>query len=154
MTATRILTCAAVVAVAACGDRKTPQDATFDSAVGTAVTPLPRNPHIMAFDVGHGVTTTGTLVGGMALRFAPTDSVFLAIRTQYAPVGAPVAARLKLGTRTVDSAAAATGAPDSTGGANVVLRFGSARARDIGNYDVEVFLSGKSEGIKRFRIGP
>ncbi len=143
---------AAVAVLAACS-RKSPQDAAFDSAAAAGVTPEPRNPHVMAFDLGHALDSTGNIFGGVDSHFTPRDSIFVSVRAQYAPAGATTSARILRGKVTVDSSSLDLGAPDNSGVATVGFRFGKRGAGwPLGEYSVEVFLNGASQGLKTFQV--
>ncbi len=143
----------AAAALAAACSRKPPQDASFDSAAAAGVTPEPRNPHVMAFDMGHALDSTGNIFGGVDNRFTPHDSVYLSVRTQYAPAGDTVSARVLHGKATLDSAGHELGAPDNSGVAALGFRFGKGGSGwAAGEYEVEVFLNGKSQGLKTFSV--
>jgi len=143
----------ATVAVVAACSRKSPQDAAFDSAAAAGVTPEPRNPHVMAFDLGHALDSTGNIFGGVDSRFTPRDSIFISVRAQYAPAGATISARLLRGKTTVDSVSHDLGAPDNSGVATIGLRFGKSGAGwPLGTYAVEVFLNGASQGLKTYDV--
>jgi hypothetical protein len=146
-----LLLLATVSLVSSCS-HKNKQEAAFDQAADSGVTPEPRNPHVLAFELGHGLDSTAMIYGGVDSHFGVRDSIYLSVRAQYAPAGATVAARLLHDDKTVDSTATDLGAPDNTGVAAVGFRFGTTRGWPTGNYQVEVFLNDKSQGLKNFQV--
>ena len=141
---------AALALLTAC-DRKDAKDLAADSLM-TSVAAIPKTGHVMAFDLGRALDQSGRIYGGVSSRFSPSDTLFLSVRTQYVMAGAPVAARILQGRRTVDSANAPAAAADSTGIAFLRFHFAQTKGWAPGKYQVEVFLDGKSQGLKDFEV--
>lgn len=151
MTRTFLMSLVAVAAVSACGHRDAPQEAA-DSAIAASTPPLPKIPKVTAFDLAHRLDSLGRVTGGTSTTFAPTDTLFLSIRTQYAEPGETVSARLLLGKKTVDSLDTTTGKADSLGFSTMGLHFVRQGAWPTGAYQVEVMYKGMSQGLKDFTV--
>ena len=140
------------VALVACGDKSPePSSATNDST--TAAAPEIKMPHVMAFDAGHALDSTGAIVGGVASRFNSGDTIFVSVRTQYVAPGAKLEAVLLQGTTKVASDNGIVGDPDtSTGVATVPIRFQNSKPWPKGAYQIEILLDGVSQGLKPLEI--
>jgi hypothetical protein len=150
----------ATFAITACG-RKGARSADFDSATAAALasgapsTPAaaaPKTPHVTDFELAHRLDRHNMAFGGPAQQFAPGDSILLSVRSIYADSGISVSARLRQNSRTIDSTGAKAAAADSTGLSVVGLRFGQAKALAKGTYQADVFLNGRFQMSKEFKI--
>lgn len=142
---------ALLLLLAACGKTDS-SDAAADSLIAAAP-PAPKNPHVVAFDLGRAADASGRIFGGTGDRYTGIDTVVVSVRTQYAKTGATVSARLRQSGKTLDSMSLAVPAADSTGLATVTFRFppkGASRA--VGTYQVETFLDSLSQGIKEITV--
>lgn len=145
-----------LVLLVGCSRGNAPPD--VDSAGAAAAAPpvstAARQARVMAFEFGKSVDSTRRIYGGVTDRFRKGDSVMVSVRTQYAAPGATVSARLLLGTRTVDSTGGPIGAADTLGIAAIAFRFPRATTLKPGDYQVEVFLDGTSQGLRPLQITP
>jgi hypothetical protein len=135
----------------ACGDRTGGNEAAGDSA--TAVAPeIPRNPRVIAIDVGLAADSLGRIVGGTYETIQAADTVFVSVRTQYVAAGAPIEVRLQQGDRNLESVNVTSGAPDADGVARVLATLPSGARLSVGTYEVEVLLDGVSQGVRALTV--
>ena len=135
----------------ACGDKAGNGDTAADSA--TAVAPeLPRNPRVIAIDVGLAADSIGRIIGGTYETIQAADTVFVSVRTQYVAAGAPIVVRLLQGERTIESVNATSGTPDADGVARVLTTLPAGATLAVGSYQVEVMLDGVSQGIRPLAV--
>ena len=154
-----ILASFTLCAIAACG-RQGARASDFDSAAAAAeaATPggipadQPKVAHVMGFEFGHGLDRRNLIVGGAIAHYTPGDSILVSVRTTTAAADAPISVRLRFNNKTVDSTETKASAPDSTGIANMGVRFGPPAAK--GAYQADVFLNGKYQMSKVFTVGP
>ncbi|MBK7595235.1 MAG: hypothetical protein IPP98_12120 [Gemmatimonadetes bacterium] len=140
------------VALVACGD-KSPEPSSETNDSTTAAAPEIKMPHVMAFDAGHALDSTGAIVGGVTSRFNSGDTIFVSVRTQYVAPGAKLEAILMQGTTKVASDNGIVGDPDTTSGiATLPIRFQSGKPWPKGKYQIEVLLDGISQGLKPLEI--
>jgi hypothetical protein len=136
----------------ACGDQAGEGDTTPDSA--TAVAPeLPRNPRVIAIDVGLAADSLNRIIGGTYERIEAADTIFVAVRTQHVAAGAQITVRLLQGERTIESVEVTPGTPDAdaVGRTLAILPAGAGIA--AGDYQVEVLLDGVSQGSRPLAVG-
>jgi hypothetical protein len=151
MTRPILRTAALLLAVTACGDRPDADAPAGDSAAAVAPE-MPRNPHVMAIDVGLAVDSLGRVVGSSFESVPEPDTVYVAVRTQYVAAGAPLTVRMLQGERTVQSVEVAAGTPDPSGIGRATAMLTSAANAAPGDYRIEVLLDGVSQGIRELRI--
>ena len=70
------VTLSLVVGIAACG-RTDSSDAAADSVLA-ATPPVPKNPHIVSFEIGRQVDSTNLLVGGSMDKYGVNDTLVVA----------------------------------------------------------------------------
>jgi hypothetical protein len=140
------------LALVACGDNSPePSGETPDSS--TAAAPEIKMPHVMAFDAGHALDSTGAIIGGVTSRFTSGDTIFVSVRTQYVAPGAKLEAVLMQGTTKVASDNGVVGDSDATTGvATVPIRLLSSKPWPKGSYQVEILVDGISMGLKPIDI--
>jgi|CXWL01.1.fsa_nt_gi predicted small lipoprotein YifL len=140
------------VALVACGDKSPdPSSETPDST--TAVAPEAKMPHVMGFEAGHALDSTGALIGGVTARFNTGDTIFVSVRTQYVAPGAKLEAVLMQGTTKVASDQGVVGDPNATTGVAILpVRFASSKPWPKGSYQIEILLDGISQGLKPLEI--
>lgn len=135
----------------ACGDGSPPPGGpALESAV--VAVPEPKNPHVMAIDLGRAADSTGVIVGGTLERFPELDTLYVSVRTQYVEAGAPIIVRLLRGSNALASQNLTAGTADSAGVARAVAIFPGAAKRGDGSYRVEVLLDSLSAGIREFTV--
>ncbi|MES2304528.1 MAG: hypothetical protein V4558_03435 [Gemmatimonadota bacterium] len=149
-TRSRLFSLALLAALAACGKTDSPE-AAADSLLAAAPV-VPKTPHVVGFDIGRQIDSTGRLTGGTTDKFAAGDTIVVSIRAQFTKDGDEVSGRLRKGTQMIDSLGVKLTAPDSTGFSIVSLRFAQARAWAPGLYQVETFLGSASQGIKEITV--
>ena len=149
-----------LLATIAC-DRKGARTNDFDSAAAAALAPPPGTPsdatgsqasRVNDFEIGHSLDQTNELIGGAGGQFGVHDTLVVSVHAEYANRGDMISARIRTGNQTVDSAAVAVPAPDSSHNVAVGLRFGRPTPWPRGKYQLEVFLGANSQGIKDFTI--
>jgi len=140
----------AATSLSACG-KKDAELAPLDTAV--VVTPAPTVPRVLGFELGHAVDSTRRISGGVSSTFSPRDTVWLSVRTENTGANSMLSARWSFqdGQR-VDSTAQAVA--NRSGAADAVTEFHISKPGGwpAGQYKVEVFLDGASQGIKDFEI--
>ncbi len=140
------------LALVACGD-KSPEPSGGPNDSTTAAVPEVKMPHVMAFDAGHALDSTGAIFGSVAARFNSGDTIFVSVRTQYVAPGAAVEAVLLQGTTKVASDKGVAGDPAvSSGVATIPIRFVSSKPWPKGSYQIEILLDGVSQGLKPITI--
>lgn len=136
-----------LVSTTACADKSGGEAAVEDSV--TAIAPaIPRTPRVMAIDVGYAVDSLGRIIGGTYETTQIADTIYVSVRTQFAPAGIPLEVRLNQGSRTVESVRAETVAPNEEDVGRVVFTLPSGASMTPGNYQVEVLLDGISQGAR------
>ena len=135
-----------IAATAACADKG--GEAAPDDSVAAIAPEIPRNPRVMAIDVGYAVDSLGRIVGGTYETTQIADTIFVSVRTQYTPAGIPVEVRLNQGSRTIESVRADTGTPDEQEIGRVTLTLPAGATMTPGSYQVEVLLDGISQGAR------
>jgi hypothetical protein len=141
----------ALLAATACGDRQEAETTSDDTAVAVAPE-MPRNPHVMAIDIGLAVDSLGRVIGSSYESVPQPDTLYVSVRTQHVAAGAPLTVRLLQGDRTVQSVDVAAGTPDASGIGRATAMLPSAATAAPGDYRVEVLLEGASQGIRELRI--
>lgn len=135
-----------------CGDKSGETDTAGDST--TAIAPeIPRNPRVMAIDVGLAADSLGRIIGGTYESIQAADTVFVSVRTQYVAAGAPITVRLMQGERTIESVDVVSGAPESDAVGRVLATLPGGAKLSPGSYQVEVLLEGVSQGIRALTVG-
>ena len=145
-----LLPLAILAVLAACG--KTDSSEAAADSVLAATPPMPKNPHIVGFDIGRKADPNGRIFGGSTDRFAVGDTIVVSVRAQHTKDGDAISARLRHGGRTLDSLGIKLAAPDSTGFVTVPLHFSQAKPWAAGSYQVETFLGTTSQGIKEITV--
>lgn len=148
-----LLTLGLAATLAACGADAGEDAAATDSANAAAADTMPRNPRVAAIDIGLAADTAGHIVGGVMESFPIADTLFVGVRTQYTPAGAPITVRMLSGDRTVESVETTAGAPDAEDIGRVVVQLPAAATAAAGTYRIEVLLDGTSQGIREVTIG-
>ena len=82
-----VLSTLVLAGVMACGDGSPPPGGPKDDSAAAAA-PEPRNPHVMAIDLGRATDSTGAIIGGALERFPELDTLYVSVRTQYVESGA------------------------------------------------------------------
>lgn len=152
MTRHVLLSLGLATALLACGS-DADGGATEDSTAAAAADTTPRNPRVAAIDIGLAADSMGNIVGGVSESFPTPDTLYVGVRTQYTPAGAPLTVRLLRGDQTVESAEIAAGSPDADDIGRAVAMLPAAAAAQAGSYRVEVLLDGVSQGIREITIG-
>jgi hypothetical protein len=135
----------------ACSDQGGDSDTANDSA--TAVAPeIPRNPRVIAIDVGLAADSLDRIIGGTYETIQAPDTVFVSVRTQYVPAGVPIVVRLMQDDRTIESADVTSGTPDADGVARALATLPAGASLAVGAYQVEVLLDGVSQGIRALSV--
>ncbi|MEO5800646.1 MAG: hypothetical protein ABIZ70_04210 [Gemmatimonadales bacterium] len=147
---TRLLSLALLAGLAACGKTDS-SDAAADSLLAAAPV-MPKTPHVVGFDIGRQVDSTGRLTGGSTDKFAVGDTIVVSVRAQFTKDGDEVSGLLRKGAQLVDSIGVKLHAPDSTGFTIVSLRFAQAKPWAAGSYQIETFLGTTSQGIKEITV--
>jgi hypothetical protein len=151
MNRTALVPLALLALTVACGDKAAEGDTNPDSA--TAVAPeVPRNPRVIAIDVGLAADSLGRIIGGTYETIQAPDTVFVSVRTQHVAAGAPIVVRLLQGERTVESVDVSSGTPDEEGVGRVLATLPSGAGLAVGSYQVEVLLDGVSQGIRALSV--
>ena len=151
MNRTALVPLALLALTIACGDKGGEGDTTTDSA--TAVAPeVPRNPRVMAIDVGLAADSLDRIIGGTYESIQAPDTVFVSVRTQYVAAGAPIAVRLMQGERVIESVDLTSGTPDEDGVARALATLPAGATLAVGSYQVEVMLDGVSQGIRALSV--
>ena len=151
MNRTALVPLALLALTIACGDKGGEGDTTTDSA--TAVAPeVPRNPRVMAIDVGLAADSLNRIIGGTYESIQAPDTVFVSVRTQYVAAGAPIAVRLMQGERVIESVDLTSGTPDQDGVARALATLPAGASLAVGSYQVEVMLDGVSQGIRALSV--
>ena len=151
MNRTALVPLALLALTIACGDKAGEGDTTTDSA--TAVAPeVPRNPRVMAIDVGLAADSLDRIIGGTYESIQAPDTVFVSVRTQYVAAGAPIAVRLMQGERVIESVDLTSGTPDEDGVARALATLPAGATLAVGSYQVEVMLDGVSQGIRALSV--
>lgn len=150
---TRATLALCVLLVPACADRGGDAGQPGDSTAVVAPE-MPRNPHVVAIDVGLAVDSLGRVVGGTFERITNPDTIFVSVRTQYVAAGAPLRVRLLRGERELQGVDVAAGTPDGDdiGRATAMLPAGATLS--AGEYKVEVLLDGVSQGLRDLVVAP
>lgn len=152
MTRPVLFATALVLLATACGDRPE-SDVPAGGDSGAAVAPeMPRNPHVMAIDIGLAVDSLGRVIGSSFESVPEPDTIFVSVRTQYVAAGAPLTVRLFQGERTVQSVDVAAGTPDQSGIGRATAMLPAAAGVSPGDYQVEVLLDGVSQGIRDLKV--
>lgn len=135
----------------ACGDQRGESDTNPDSA--TAIAPeIPRNPRVIAIDVGLAADSLDRIIGGTYESIQGPDTVFVSVRTQYVPAGSPLTVRLMQGERAIESVDLSTGTPDADGVARALATLPAGATLALGSYQVEVLLDGVSQGVRSLTV--
>jgi hypothetical protein len=151
MRSSLVLSTLVLLGAMACGDGSPPPGgAAGDSTVAAA--PEPKNPHVMAIDLGRATDSTGAIIGGALESFPELDTLYVSVRTQYVEAGAPIIVRLLQGENALAAQNLTAGAADSVGVARAVAIFPGAAKRGDGSYRVEVLLDTLSAGIREFTV--
>ncbi len=150
-----LLTIATITALAACARRDAP-DTAADSAIAAATSaqPTAKTPHVRAIELGRAVdTVTNRITGGVVSSYQASDTIYVSLRTEYAPEGTSLNVRLMHGKTTVDSVDLKSGTPNAEGLAVVATHF-TARTKGwaTGSYRLEVLLNGVSQGLSDFEV--
>jgi hypothetical protein len=136
----------------ACGDSGGEADTAGDSA--TAIVPdIPRNPRVIAIDVGLAADSLSRIIGGTYERIQEPDTVFVSVRTQYTEAGTPIVVRLLQGDRTIESVDLVSGTPDADAIGRALAILPSGATISAGSYQVEVLLNGESQGLRNLAVG-
>lgn len=152
MTRPVLLSLGLAFALVACGSDADGGAAAEDSATAAADT-MPREPRVVAIDVGLAADTAGHIVGGVMESFPTPDTLYVGVRTQHTPAGTPVTVRLLRGDEPVEAVEAAAGAPDADNVGRIAVMLPSAATAPAGGYRIEVLLDGVSQGIREITIG-
>jgi hypothetical protein len=146
-----VLSTLVLAGVMACGDGSPPPGGPKEDSAA-AVAPEPKNPHVMAIDLGRATDSTGAIIGGTLETFPELDTLYVSVRTQYVETGAPIVVRLLQGETALGSQNLTAGTADSMGVARAVAIFPGAAKRGEGTYRVEVLLDTLSAGIREFTV--
>ncbi len=153
MTRSALLPIALLSLAAACADRNA-DDAAVNDSVAAIAPEIPRNPRIIAWDVGLAVDTLDRLVGGTFQSIEAADTLYVSVRTQYVAAGTPISIVMRNSSgATVDSAAVTSGTPDADAIARVLATLPVAATAPEGQYQIEALLDGVSQGQRPLAIG-
>lgn len=137
----------------ACADRGSDDPAVNDSVAAIAPE-IPRNPRIVAWDVGLAIDTLDQLLGGSFQSIEAADTLYVSVRTQYVAAGTPISIVMRNSSgAAVDSAAAVSGTPDAEAMSRVLVTLPAAASAAPGQYQVEAVLDGVSQGQRPLAIG-
>ena len=136
----------------ACADKGPAAEAAQDSVAAIAPE-IPRNPRVVAFDVGLAVDSLDRLIGGTFQSIQTADTLYVAVRTQYVAAGTPISIVLRQGTTAVDSVAIVSGTPDADAIGRALATLNGAANVKPGQYHVEAILDGVSQGMRPLAIG-
>jgi hypothetical protein len=153
MTRHILMTLGLAASLIACGSDAGDDDSGQDSLAAMAADTIPREPRVLAIEVGLAADSLGRIVGGVLESFPTPDTLFVAVRTQYTPAGAPLTVRLLQGDRTVDSTEIRAGEPDASQTGRAVASLPAAANASPGSYRIEVLLDGVSQGIREITLG-
>jgi hypothetical protein len=152
MNRTSLLPLALLAFAVACGDRDNEDGMNGDSA--TAIVPeVPRNPRVMAIDVGLAADSLGRIIGGSYETIQQADTVYVSVRTQHTAAGAPITVRMRQGERIIESIDVAAGAPDVDAVGRVLAMLPAGASVSPGSYEIEVLLEGVSQGVRPLAVG-
>ena len=153
MTRSVLLPIALLSLAAACADRAADEGVVNDSAAAIAPE-IPRNPRIVAWDVGLAADSVGQLIGGAYQSIEAADTLFVSVRTQYVAAGTPISIVMRNSSgAAVDSAAIASAAPAADAFSRVLVTLPAAASASPGQYQVEAILDGVSQGMRPLAIG-
>lgn len=133
------------------------KDADPAPAETTVVAPPapPAVPRMASMELGRAVDSTRHIMGGVTTLFGTRDTIYLSVRTENTGTGAQVSARWSTTAgRLVDSTAQAIANGAAAASAVTEFHVMKATAWPVGDYRVEVFLDGTSQGIKEYSIKP
>lgn len=116
-------------------------------AAGLAGCGLGQSLSVTGLQLGRSLNADAT-VANHTTRFAPGDTVYLAVLTTGAGKGT-IKVRWKFGDRIVGEPAKAVAYRDV---AATEFHLQSADGFPVGDYTVEAFLDGQSVGIRKFRV--
>lgn len=115
----------------------------------------PAVPRMASMELGRAVDSTRHIMGGVTTQFGTRDTIYLSVGTENTGAGATVTARWSTAAgKLVDSTAQAVANGVSSAAAVTEFHLMKATAWPAGDYRVEVFLDGMSQGIKEFSIKP
>lgn len=135
----------------ACGDKSGDADTVTDSA--TAIAPeIPRNPRVIAIDVGLAADSLGRIIGGTYESIQGPDTIYVSVRTQHVAAGSPITVMLKQGDRTIESVNVTSGTPDAEAVGRAVAILPAGATLPLGAYQVEVMLDTVSQGIRALTV--
>jgi hypothetical protein len=135
----------------ACSDGGREVNTADDSA--TAIVPdIPRNPRVIAIDMGLAADSLGRIIGGTYETIQAPDTVFVSVRTQYVAAGTPIVVRLLQGERTIESVDVASGTPGTDAVGRVLATLPAGATISPGGYQVEVLLDGVSQGLRTLTV--
>lgn len=146
-------TLAALVATAACSDSSPPPPADENAAAAQTDATMPRNPHVMAIDLGFASDDQGRIIGGGVQTFPAADTLHVSVRTQYVEQGTSLSVSLGQGGSTLETVTATVGASDPSGEARTVAVLPRAATLAPGTYRIEVHMNDASQGIREFTVG-
>lgn len=153
MTRTALLSLGLAATLVACGSDAGDDTAAEDSTAVAAADTMPRDPRVTAIELGLATDSAGHIVGGVLETFPEPDTIYVAVRTQYTPAGAPLTVRLLRGETTVSSVEIEAGAPDEDAIGRAIAALPAAATVQPGAYRIEVLLDGASQGLREITIG-